>query len=128
VDRTVRDLQGQIERRDKQNSQLADEIESKRDRIERLLSTVDELQSADSQVQLSLRRTERELREEREERLRLERELEGWKGLRVERSALGSVAGRFSENGGRRSSVAGSVRVSRGESMRRQLSTSKVLL
>lgn len=119
VDRTVRDLQGQIERRDKQNSQLADEIGAKRERIERLLTTVDELQSADSQVQLSLRRTERELREEREERLRLERELEGWKNLRVDRSTLGSM---------RRSSLTGSIRVGRGESLRRQLSTSKVLL
>jgi myosin protein heavy chain len=36
---------------------------------------------------LSARRAERELREEREKALRLERELEGWKALRVEKGA-----------------------------------------
>jgi myosin protein heavy chain len=54
---------------------------------------------------LAARRGERELREERERALRLERELEGWKGLRFERragsgrgpswgSGVGSVRGR----------------------------------
>jgi hypothetical protein len=37
---------------------------------------------------LAARRGERELREERERALRLERELEGWKGLRFERSSV----------------------------------------
>lgn len=56
-----------------------------RDKISNLLSTIDELQSSDSQNQLAAKRAERELREEREKALRLERELEGWKGLRMER-------------------------------------------
>lgn len=73
------------------NAQLTDDITKSRDRIERLLQTIDELQSTDSQSQLQAKRAERELREEREKALRLERELEGWKQLRVER---GSVAGR----------------------------------
>ena len=55
--------------------------------MEKLLRTIDELQSSDSSNQLSARRAERELREEREKALRLERELEGWKALRVEKGA-----------------------------------------
>ena len=75
ADRTVRDLQSQIERRDRQNSQLSDDVAKSRDKVERLLATIDELQSDDSKHQLVAKRAERELREEREERLRLEREL-----------------------------------------------------
>ncbi|KAH0538192.1 hypothetical protein FGG08_005208 [Glutinoglossum americanum] len=89
VDRTVRDLQSQIERRDRINSQLEDEISKARDKTDRLLQTIEELQSEGSTSQLAARRAERELREEREHSLRLERELEGWKGLRLERGAGG---------------------------------------
>jgi len=85
VDRTVKDLESQIQRREKQNAQLAEDINRARDKISALLTTVDELQSSDSQSQLQAKRAERELREEREKALRLERELEGWKGLRLER-------------------------------------------
>ncbi|KAI9828268.1 MAG: hypothetical protein M1819_004593 [Sarea resinae] len=88
VDRTVRDLQAQIERREKINGQLSDEINKSRDKVERLLQTIDELQSSDSSNQLQARRAERELREEREKALKLERELEGWKQLRMERNSL----------------------------------------
>jgi myosin protein heavy chain len=45
-----------------------------------LLKTIDELQSSESDVQLEKRRAERALAEEKERALRLERELEGWKG------------------------------------------------
>lgn len=86
VDRTVKDLQSQIERRDKANTQLQDDISKSRDKIERLLTTIDELQQSDSANHLSAKRAERLLQEEREKGLRLERELEGWKGLRMERS------------------------------------------
>lgn len=86
VDRTVRDLQTQIERRDKVNTQLEDEITKGKEKLERLLKTIDELQASDSEHQLTARRAEREAREEREKSLRLERELEGWKGLRLDRN------------------------------------------
>ena len=91
VDRTVRDLQSQIERRDKANTQLEEEIAKGKEKISNLLNTIDELQSSDSQSQLIARRAEREAREEKEKCLRLERELEGWKGLRLDRNhaALG---------------------------------------
>lgn len=85
VDRTVRDLQSQIERREKSNTQLNEDLSKSRDKMERLLQTIDELQSSDSTNQLQAKRAERELREERDKALRLERELEGWKGLRMER-------------------------------------------
>ena len=88
VDRSVRDLQSQIERRDKINAQLEDGIAKGRDKIERLLQTIEELQASDSGNQLQARRAERELREEKEKALRLERELEGWKALRLDRSPL----------------------------------------
>ena len=124
VDRTVRDLQSQVERRDKQNSQLSDEIAQKCDKIERLLATVDELQADESKNQLAARRAERDLREEREERLRLERELEGWKSLRVERN-LGTIK---TGSDDRRSSIAHSSRMGKSENISRQMSTSKVLI
>ncbi|KAJ5461688.1 Myosin type-2 heavy chain 2 [Penicillium daleae] len=79
VDRTVKDLQSQIDRRDKVNTQLNDEVNKARDRIERLLKNIEELQQGDTETQLQARRAERELREEREKVLYLERELEGWK-------------------------------------------------
>ncbi|EEP78856.1 myosin-11 (Myosin heavy chain [Uncinocarpus reesii 1704] len=87
VDRTVKDLQSQIERRDKMNAQLTDDIAKSRDKIERLLQNIDELQTSESENQLQARRAERELREEKEKSLRLERELDGWKSLRVERGS-----------------------------------------
>ncbi|MCJ1307991.1 hypothetical protein MMC25_001641 [Agyrium rufum] len=88
IDRTVRDLQSQIDRRDKQITQSQGDLDKARDKVERLLQTIEELQSDDSKNQLAARRAERDLREEREKALRLERELEGWKGLRVERGGL----------------------------------------
>lgn len=96
VDRTVKDLQSQIERRDKTNSQLTEDISKSRDKIERLLKTIDELQTSDSQNQMQARRADRELREEKDKAMRLDRELEGWKALRVERGGS-AIIGR---NGG----------------------------
>ncbi|KAJ5280109.1 hypothetical protein N7478_005481 [Penicillium angulare] len=87
VDRTVKDLQVQIDRREKMNAQLNDEVSKGRDKIERLLRNIDELQQGDTETHLQARRAERELREEREKALHLARELEGWKSLRVERTS-----------------------------------------
>ena len=76
VDRTVKDLQSQIERRDKSAQMLTDDLNKSRDKIERLLQNIEELQATDSAAQLATKRAERELREEREKNLRLEREVE----------------------------------------------------
>ncbi|KAI9929976.1 hypothetical protein MW887_011786 [Aspergillus wentii] len=108
VDRTVKDLQSQIERREKINAQLNDDVSKGRDKIERLLRNIEELQQSDSEAQLQARRAERELREERERLLRVERELDGWKALRVERGSAigrGPMAG-LSDVGSRRGSSA----------------------
>lgn len=86
-----RQMQSQLDRRDKSVQQLTDDINHGRDKIERLLTTllttIDELQAEEARSQLAARRAERDLREERENAMRLERELEGWKGLRVERAS-----------------------------------------
>lgn len=68
---------------------------------------MDELQAEEARSQLAARRAERDLREEREKALRLERELEGWKGLRMER---GSKLGGSSGWGGSGSEFGGSFR------------------
>lgn len=55
---------------------------------------MDELQAEEARSQLAARRAERDLREEKEKALRLERELEGWKGLRMERGVKnGGISG-----------------------------------
>ena len=87
----MRDLQTQIDRKDKQNTQIQEDMDRMRDKVDKLLKTINELQASESSVELSARRAERELREEKEKSLRLERELEGWKSLRIEKgSGLGS--------------------------------------
>lgn len=91
VDRAVNDLQGQLERKDKQNAQLSDDVNRMRDKVDKLLKTIDELQASESTHQLSTRRAERELREEKERTLRLEREIDSVKNLG---SAVGSLRSR----------------------------------
>ena len=123
-DRTVRDLQSQLARRDKITQQLNEDVAKGRDKVERLLHSIDELQAEDAKNQLAAKRAERDLREEREKALRLERELEGWKGLRMER---GKTMGANSEWGG---SVRSHSRGQSGtaESLQRMLSDSKGFL
>lgn len=99
MDRTVRDLQAQISRRDKQAQQLSDDVAKGRDKNERLLQMVDELQAEEARSQLVARRAERDLREEKEKALRLERELEGWKGLRMERGGKVGQGGGWGGSG-----------------------------
>lgn len=67
-----------------------------RDKVEKLLKTIDELQASESANQLSTRRAERELREEKERTLRLERELDGAKSIKGGSSAAGSIRSRAS--------------------------------
>lgn len=94
VDRIVKDLQSQIDRKDKQNAQTEEDLHRMRDKADKLLKTIDELQASESANQLQTRRAERELLQEREKIARLERELDSWKNLRSEKgSVLGSVAG-----------------------------------
>jgi myosin protein heavy chain len=102
----VKDLQSQVERKDKQATQLNDDVSRLRDRVEKLLKAIDELQASESTNQLTARRAERELREEKEKTLRLERELDGWKHLRLEKGSVNGGSVRFGtpglESGGAR--------------------------
>jgi myosin protein heavy chain len=115
VDRTVKDLQNQIERRERQNKSVSDDLNKAREKISNLLATIDELQSSDSAAQLAAKRAERELREEREKALRLERELDNWKGLRVERRSALGVPGAGSDAGDARSRRGSSIGLLMGE-------------
>lgn len=81
----MQDLQAQISRRDKQAAQLTDDVSKGREKIERLQQEIQELHAGEAKSQQAARRADRDLREEREKALMLERELEGWKGLRMER-------------------------------------------
>lgn len=94
--------------------------------MERLLSSIDELQAEEGKSQLVARRAERDLREEREKASRLERELDGWKGLRLERGANGRNAG-GSEWGGSIKDR-GARESENGDGIRRMLSDSKGFL
>lgn len=100
-------MQSQIDRKDKQATQAAEDAARLRDKMEKLLKTIDELQASESTNQISARRAERELQEEKERALRLERELDGWKGLRMEKGSVnGSVRLSMSGlEGGRRSGI-----------------------
>ncbi|KAK4502141.1 hypothetical protein PRZ48_005564 [Zasmidium cellare] len=104
VDRTVKDLQSQIDRREKSLQLAQDDITKSREKIERLLQTIDELQQSDSSAQLASKRAERELREEREKNLRLERELERLGNVSRAEGGARRGLGVLSENGSRRGS------------------------
>ena len=133
MDRTVKDLQLTIEKREKANSQLQDDISRSRDKVEKLLKTIDELQSSESSEKLAARRAERALNEEREGRLRAERELEAWKSVKGG-SVMGSVrrgSGWGSGNGNSSGSMAeenGIEIPKRKSSISRQMSLSKGFL
>lgn len=100
----MKDLQSQIDRREKINVQLTEDMNKAQDKITRLLQNIDELNQGDTDTQMRVRRAERELREEKEKALRLERELANLK-------ARGSVIGRapmaaISDAGSRKGSAA----------------------
>lgn len=83
------------------NTQLNDEVNKARDRIERLLQNIEELQQGDTETQLQARRAERDLREEREKVLYLERELDGWKarGATIGRPPMAAISDAGSRKG-----------------------------
>ena len=89
-DRQLRDLQSQLDRKESANAQLQVDADSSRNRIDRLLKTVDELQASDSDHSLAAKRAERELQSEKERRLKIEKELEALKDLRGDRENLGA--------------------------------------
>lgn len=103
VDRTVKDLEAQISRREKSYQLLQDDLGRSQDKLKQHLQTIEELQASDSSSQLAAKRAERELREEREKTLRLERELDTMRTVSREREQSmrrsGTLAA-LSDNGG----------------------------
>jgi myosin protein heavy chain len=65
-----------------------EDLSRQREKNTTLLQTIQDLQTSESENQLAARRAERDLREEREKVLRLEREVEGWKGLRFDHGSV----------------------------------------
>jgi myosin protein heavy chain len=129
VDRTVKDLQVTIERKEKANTQLQEDISRSRDKVEKLLKAIDELQQSESDAQLQAKRAEREAREAKEQKLRLERENEGWKAAGMGRpgSVMGGTPGRRMGSG--QYSGDGGVEIpQRKSSLSRTLSTTKGFL
>lgn len=92
-----------------------DDLNKAREKMSNLLATIDDLQSSDSTAQLAAKRAERELRESQEKNLRLERELEGWKNLRVERRSALGVPGSDAGNAEVRSRRGSSIGLLMGE-------------
>lgn len=76
VDRSIKDLQTEIERKERANTQLNQDISRHRDKIQKLLKTVEELHKSDAENQMSAKRAEAKLREEKEKALKLEKELD----------------------------------------------------
>lgn len=108
--RAIKDLEAQVERRVKRERALEEELGRWRAKVEALLKEVEAVELGRGEESVKVRRAEREVREEREERLRVERELEGWKGLRMEKPG-GSLAGAGASSGRLRSgSGSGSLR------------------
>jgi myosin protein heavy chain len=132
VDRTVKDLQLQIERKEKANTQLQEDISRSRDKVEKLLKAIDELQQSESEAQLQAKRAEREAREAKEQKLRLERENEGWKAAGMGRpSSVMGTPGRRMGSGQWKGSEYGESGVDipkRKSSLSRQISMSKGFL
>jgi myosin protein heavy chain len=69
-------LQTEIERKEKANTQLNADISRHRDKIQKLLETVEELHKSDAENQMSAKRAEAKLREEKEKALNFQKELE----------------------------------------------------
>lgn len=98
----MKDLQSQIDRREKINVQLTEDMNKAQDKISRLLQNIDELNQGDTDTQMRVRRAERELREEKEKVLRLERELGKIRGSVIGRPPMPA----FSDTGSRKGSAA----------------------
>lgn len=88
-----------------------EDLNRSRDKISTLLQTIDDLQASDSSAQLASKRAERELREEREKNLRLEREIERLGAVsRADRESIrrsGTLAALSDAGGSRRGSYYG---------------------
>jgi len=105
---------------------LNQDISRHRDKIQKLLETVEELHKSDAENQMSAKRAEAKFREEKEKALKLEKELETMKArsvgtMRRTGNSSWTVASEFGEDNG--------VEIpQRKSSLRREMSMSKGFL
>lgn len=78
-DRSVKDLQTQLIQKDKLASKLQEELDHNESKIRTLQETVENLQALETSLRLSSRRAEREVRDLKENSVRLEKDLEDWR-------------------------------------------------
>lgn len=78
-DRLVKDLQNQIQQKEKHTAKLEDELNRNETKIKSLQETIENIQGLETTQRLASRRAEREARDLKETSLRLEKELEDWK-------------------------------------------------
>ena len=79
------DLRQQLETRTKQNASLNRDLNNARAEIATLHSQLKDHQAAEASHQQALKKANREMHQERDRAHRIERELEGWRGLRMEK-------------------------------------------
>ncbi|KAJ3051404.1 hypothetical protein HK097_007621 [Rhizophlyctis rosea] len=76
AERVVRDLQFQLQERDKAKGRFEEEMEKMEGRLKRMKGQVEDLESSESELQLAKRKLEREVAEYKERAYRLEKENE----------------------------------------------------
>ena len=79
------DLRQQLETRTKQNTNLNRDLNNARAEISTLNAQLKDYQAAETSHQQALKKATREMQQERDRAQRIERELEGWRGLRMEK-------------------------------------------
>jgi myosin protein heavy chain len=78
-DRSVKDLYSQLSQKEKLIARLQDDASRLESKMQRLLESMEALQTSETNHRLSARRAEREARDVKERSLRHEKELEEWK-------------------------------------------------
>ncbi|PKK63701.1 hypothetical protein RhiirC2_757866 [Rhizophagus irregularis] len=91
ANRTIRELQFQLEENDKSKLRFEQEICKYEQKVGKLRETIEEMQSSESSLQLSKKRAEREAHEAKERIVRLEKELEKTKSRLGRRNSMTSV-------------------------------------
>jgi len=128
VDRQIKDFNAEIERKEKRCLQLQEENNRQREKQEKLLQTIEELQSSESGHEHAARRAERELREERGKVLQLEKELENLKTRGYQKGSRPSGSWRPGSEWGGDDDTGGIVIPKRKSSLSRATSLSKGFL
>jgi len=76
TERTIRDLQNQLQERNKYKAKYEEDMERNESKIKKMKAQIEELEQSESNLQIAKRRIEREANEQRERASRLEKENE----------------------------------------------------